>query len=69
MPSTIVGKSLDGLSRPMIFKTMRNPLRCHRSLTVCFEHAVLAVEYLHSDAKGPDGAPDHTVTAQLAFEF
>lgn len=34
-----------------------------------FEHAVLAVEYLHSDAKGPDGAPDHTVTAQLAFEF
>jgi len=33
------------------------------------EHAVLAVEYLHSDAKEPDGAPDHTVTAQLAFEF
>jgi hypothetical protein len=34
-----------------------------------FEHAVLAVEYLHSDAKGPDADPDHTVTAQLAFEF
>lgn len=34
-----------------------------------FEHAVLAVEYLHSDAKGPEGDPDHTVTAQLAFEF
>lgn len=34
-----------------------------------FEHAVLALEYLHSDAKGPDADPDHTVTAQLAFEF
>jgi len=32
-----------------------------------FEHAVLALEYLHGDAKGTD--PDHTVTAQLAFEF
>jgi hypothetical protein len=34
-----------------------------------FEHAVLALEYLHGDAKGPDADPDHTVTAQLAFEF
>lgn len=34
-----------------------------------FEHAVLALEYLHGDAKGPEGDPDHTVTAQLAFEF
>ena len=34
-----------------------------------FEHAVLAVEYLRGDAKGPDADPDHTVTAQLAFEF
>jgi hypothetical protein len=34
-----------------------------------FDHAVLAVEYLHGDAKGPDADPDHTVTAQLAFEF
>ncbi len=34
-----------------------------------FEHAVLALEYLHSDAKGPEADPDHTVTAQLAFEF
>jgi hypothetical protein len=33
------------------------------------EHAVLALEYLHSDAKGPEGDPNHTVTAQLAFEF
>jgi hypothetical protein len=34
-----------------------------------FEHAVLALEYLHGDAKGPDADTDHTVTAQLAFEF
>jgi hypothetical protein len=34
-----------------------------------FEHAVLAVEYLHGDAKGPDADPDHTVTVQMAFEF
>lgn len=34
-----------------------------------FEHAVLALEYLRSDAKGPDADSDHTVTAQLAFEF
>jgi hypothetical protein len=34
-----------------------------------FDHAVLAVEYLHSDAKGPEGDPEHTVTAQLAVEF
>ncbi len=34
-----------------------------------FEHAVLALEYLHGDAKGPDADPEHTVTAQLAFEF
>jgi hypothetical protein len=34
-----------------------------------FEHAVLALEYLHGDAKGPGADPDHTVTAQLAFEF
>jgi hypothetical protein len=32
-----------------------------------FEHAVLALEYLHGDARDAD--PDHTVTAQLAFEF
>jgi len=34
-----------------------------------FEHAVLATEYLHSDAKGPEGNPLHTATVQLAFEF
>jgi hypothetical protein len=33
------------------------------------EHAVLAVEYLHGDAKGPEGVLEHTVTAQLAVAF
>jgi hypothetical protein len=34
-----------------------------------FEHTVLAAEYLHSDAEGPEGDPVHTATVQLALEF
>jgi hypothetical protein len=33
------------------------------------EHVVVAIEYLHADAKGDDGNPVHTATAQLALEF
>lgn len=32
-------------------------------------NTVLALEYLHDDAKGPGNDPGHSVTAQLAVEF